>query len=201
MNIFEEIAKILNKDKSQIELADVRTKVPALKATAERYGKQAIEAESSALVNRAKAFSPETPAVDRARLMRQAMMDAERAKTLSGFASTFLTQLGNFLALETTMQIANEMKEVGLISSDIKAIDWQNAMDTMQVEIQQMISVTQKLGHVMTGALSSSGNDGAGSQDVDDLERLFRAWESEPDPLRKAEIQKQIEARTKVAFA
>lgn len=99
------------------------------------------------------------------------------------------------------MQIANEMKEVGLISSDIKAIDWQNAMDTMQVEIQQMISVTQKLGHVMTGALSSTGNDGAGSQDVDDLERLFRAWESEPDPLRKAEIQKQIEARTKVAFA
>jgi hypothetical protein len=92
------------------------------------------------------------------------------------------------------------MKEVGLISPNIKAIDWQNAMDTMQVEIQQMITTTQKLGHVMTGALSSSNVDDSKSEDIDELQQLFNAWEKESDPVKKAEIQRQIELKTKVAY-
>lgn len=197
-NILEEIAKVLNKDRSQIQLADIQAKIPSLKTTADKYARQAVEAEAAALANKGKAFSPDVSAVDRAKFMRQAMMDANRAKTLSGFAGTFVTQYGNFLALETTMQIANEMKEVGLIESDIKAIDWQNAMDTMQVEIQQMISTTQKLGHVMTGALSIDNS--IGSSEEDELENLFKAWESEVDPVKKAEIQKQIESKTKLSL-
>lgn len=197
-NILEEIAKALNKDRSQIQLADIQAKIPSLKTTADKYARQAVEAEAAALANKGKAFSPDVSAVDRAKFMRQAMMDANRAKALSGFAGTFVTQYGNFLALETTMQIANEMKEVGLIESDIKAIDWQNAMDTMQVEIQQMISTTQKLGHVMTGALSIDNS--IGSSEEDELENLFKAWESEVDPVKKAEIQKQIESKTKLSL-
>lgn len=200
MKVLEDIAKMLNKDKSQIKLCDISAKIPELKRKVESYRKEAVEAEAQSLAKRAKAFSPETPAADRASLMRHSGMDADKAKTLSGFASTLLAQLGNFEALETTMQIANEMKEVGLISPNVKAIDWQNAMDTMQVEIQQMITTTQKLGHVMTGALSPLNVNDSKSADIDDLEQLFNAWENEPDPVKKAEIQRQIELKTKVAY-
>lgn len=200
MKVLEEIARILKKDKKEIKLSDISAKIPELKRKVESYRKDAVEAEAQSLAKRAKAFSLETPAADRASLMRNSAMDAEKAKTLSGFASTLLAQLGNFEALETTMQIANEMKEVGLISPNIKAIDWQNAMDTMQVEIQQMITTTQKLGHVMTGALSSSNVDDSKSEDIDELQQLFNAWEKESDPVKKAEIQRQIELKTKVAY-
>ena len=178
----DKIATSLGIKPAQLKTADVHAKIPALRRMAEDYEKQAVAAEAASLENKAKAFSPDTPAADRAKFMRQSTMDAKQAKTLAGFAATFLTQLGNFTALETTMQIADEMKEVGLISSDVSAMDWQNAMDTMQSEIQRIIATNQKLGDVMGSVLSESSSDAA---DVtDELNALFAKWEAEI-PLRR----------------
>lgn len=198
--IVDKIAVSLGIKPAQLKTADVHAKIPALKRKAEEYEKQAVTAETAALTNRAKAFSPETAAAERAQLMRQSTMDAQRAKTLAGFAATFITQLGHFTALETTMQIADEMKEVGLINSDISAVDWQNAMDTMQDEIQQMIGTTQKLGDVMGSVLAQDASP-VTSDTADELNQLFAKWEAETDPVKKAEIQRQIEAKSNAAIA
>ena len=96
------------------------------------------------------------------------------------------------------MQIADEMKEVGLISADASAMDWQNAMDTMQDEIQRMISTTQKLGDVMGSVLSDSTPGGA--EVTDELNALFAKYEAETDPEKKAEIQRMIEAKSNAAL-
>lgn len=196
--IVDKIAGILGMKSSDIRLKDVHAKMPALKRKAEEYEKQAVAAETASLENRAKAFSPDTAAADRARLMRQSQQDALRAKSLSGFAGTFLTQLGNFTALETTMQIAEEMKNVGLITSEISATDWQGAMDTMQDEIQKMITVSQNLGNAMGSVLADVQT---GGEDItDELNQLFAKYEAETDPVKKAEIQKIIEAKSYAAL-
>ena len=197
-SLVDRIAVSLGIKPSQLKTADVHAKIPALKRKAEEYEKQAVAAETSSLTNRAKAFSPDTPAADRAQLMRQSTIDAQRAKTLSGFAATFIAQLGHFSALETTMQIADEMKEVGLINSNITAVDWQNAMDTMQDEIQRMISTSQKLGDVMSSVLSDTPTSGA--EVADELNLLFAKYEAEKDPIKKAEIQKLIETKSNAAL-
>jgi len=197
--IVDKIAISLGIKASQLKTADVHAKIPALRRTAEEYEKKAVAAEASSLENRGKAFSPDTPAVDRARYMRQSTKDAQLAKTLAGFAGTFLTQLGHFTALETTMQIADEMKQVGLLSSDVSAMDWQNAMDTMQEEIQRIISTNQKLGDVMGSVLADSSSDGM--EVADELNELFAKYEAETDPVKKAEIQRTIEAKSNAVLA
>ena len=198
-SIVDKIAQALGVKASQIKTSDIHAKIPNIKRKAEEYEKQAVAAETSSLANRAKAFSPDTPAGERAQLMRQSTIDAQRAKTLAGFAGTFLTQLGHFTALETTMQIADEMKEVGLINSDVSAMDWQKAMDTMQDEIQQMIATTQKLGDVMGSVLTDPSS--GGTELVDELNQLFAKYEAETDPVKKAEIQRQIEAKSNAVLA
>ncbi len=193
-SIVETIAVTLKLKPAQIKTADVHAKIPALKRMVEKYEKEAVAAEGASLANRARAFSPDTPAAERAQLMRQSTMDAQRAKMHATCAGTFLTQLGNFTSLETTMQIADEMKEVGLINSDASAMDWQNAMDTMQDEIQQMIATSQKLGDVMGSVLADSPT--GGTDLVEELNQLFAKYEAETDPVKKEEIRKTIEAKS-----
>jgi hypothetical protein len=197
--LVDRIAVSLGLKAAQLRTADVHAKIPVLKRKAADYEAQAVAAEESALKNRAKAFSPDTPAAERAKLMRQSTSDAQRAKTLAGFASTFLTQYGHFSALETAMRIADEMKDVGLISSNASVNDWQGAMDSMQDEIEMMIESTKKLGDVMSCALTdtSAGNPG----ELEELDRLFAQYEAEKDPVRKAEIQRKIEAKSNAALA
>lgn len=196
----EQIAVSLGIKQAQLKTADVHAKIPALKRKAEEYEREAVVLEGASLANRAKAFSPETPATERARLMRQSTADAQKAKTMAGFAATFLTQLGQFVALETTMQIADEMKEVGLLGENVTVADWQSATDTMQDEIQRMIATSQKLGDVMSGVLTQNNAD-AGESVADELNELFAKWEAETDPVKKAEIQKLIEAKSNAALA
>ena len=197
--LVDKIAISLGIKPAQLKTADVHAKIPSLRRTAEDYERQAVAAEAASLENRAKAFSPDTPAADRAKYMRQSSMDAQRAKTLAGFAGTFLTQLGNYTALETTMQIADEMKSVGLLSSDVSAMDWQKAMDSMQSEIQRIIATNQKLGDVMGSVLSESSSDAANV--ADELDALFKKWEAETDPVKKAEIQRIIDTKCNAALA
>ena len=170
-SIAEQIALTLNIKPDQLKTADVHAKIPALMRMVEKYEKEAIAAETAALTNRARAFSPDTPAAERASLLRQSTEDANRAKMLAMCAGTFLKSLGKFRLLETTMQTVDAMKEAGLVNSDETVMDWQNAMDTMQDEIQQMISTSQKLGDVMGSVLADSSSDS--SDVIDELNQLF----------------------------
>ena len=197
--LVDKIAISLGLKTAQLKTADVHAKIPALKRKAADYEAQAVAAEEAALKNRAKAFSPDTPDAERAKLMRQSTVDAQRAKTLAGFASTFLTQYGHFTSLETAMRIADEMKEVGLISSNASITDWQGAMDSMQDEIEMMVESTKKLGDVMSCALTDTS---VGKPDeLDELNVLFAQWKAEKDPAKKAELQRKIEAKSNMAIA
>ena len=196
--LVDRIAISLGIKPALLKTADIHAKIPALKRKAEEYEKQAIAAEKASLDNREKAFSPDTPAADRSQLFRQSSLDAQKAKTLANFAGTFLTQLGHFTALETTMQITDEMKEVGLVSSNVSITDWQNAMDTMQDEIQQIINSSQKVGDVMETVLMATPTSSSMEMEVkNELDRLFDKYNAETDPVKKAEIQKTIEAKYK----
>ena len=197
--LVDKIAVSLGLKPAQLTTANIHEKMPALKRMAETYEKEAIALEASSLENRAKAFSPDTPAADRAHLMRQSSMDAQKAKTKANFASTFLTQLGHFTTLETTMQIVDEMKEVGLMKSNMSVTDWQGAMDTMQDDIQQILTTSQKLGDVMGSVLTETSS--GGTEIVDELDKLFAEYEAETDPVKKAEIQKKIEAKSNSVLA
>ena len=61
-------------------------------------------------------------------------------------AGSLIAQVDYLTALETTMQIVDEMNEVGLIGYNSSSVDLQNAMATMPDEIQRMISVNQTFG-------------------------------------------------------
>lgn len=191
--------KLFGDGATQLATADIHGKILALKRNVEKWEGQAVAAERSALVNREKAFSPDTPETERARLIRQSVIDTQNAKMLSGYAATFLTQFGHYTELETVMQIADEMKEVGLIDSDVSVVDWQKAMDTMQDEIQRIIATSQKLGDVM-GSVLAQDSAAVGIDMVDELDQLFAKWKSESDPAKKAEIQRQIEAKSNAAL-
>ena len=197
--LVDRIAKLLNIKATQLKVADVHAKIPKLKRMVEEYEKQATDVEAAASECRRKAFSPDTPPTERAKLLNQSVVELKRAKTLAGFAGTFLTQLGHFSALETTMQVAGEMKEVGLIGSDVSIMDWQNAMDTMQDEIQRIVATSQKLGDVMGSVLAQEAAS-TDEEAVDELNQLFAKWEAEPDPVQKAQIQKLIEAKSNAAL-
>ena len=143
-SIAEQIALTLNIEPDQLKTADVHAKIPALMHMVEKYEKEAIAAETVAFTNRARAFSPDTPAAERGQLMRQSTEGASRAKMLAMCAGTFLKFLGKFRLLETTMQTVDAMKEARLVNSDDTVMDWQNAMDTMPVEIQWLTWLTEE---------------------------------------------------------
>ena len=198
--LVESVASGLGIRTDKLKLQDVQDKIPSIRHMAEKYEKQAVQAEKAALAARAKAYSPETPAGERARLMRGATETAGEAKRMAGFAATFLTQLGNYTALETTMRIVEQMKSVGLFGDRAGAVDWQAALDGMQVEIRRLTDMCDKLGEAMNGALSQS-NEAEAAPELDSLNALFAKWEKESDPVKKAEIQKEIDKAANLALA
>lgn len=196
----EVIAQALGKNANQLKLEDIQRALPGIRHKADQYEKEALTAERAALEARAKAFSPETPASERAVLMRRAADCAAQARQLEGFTNTFLVQLGNYTSLETTMKIVEQMSAVGLFEKGKTAVDWQRALDDMQIEIKRMTELTAKFNEAMSSAMPSV-DAGSPSPEVDELERLFRQWEAETDPLKKEEIKKKIDQRTNVAMA
>ena len=197
MNVVEKIALALGKGVGELRLDDVQRNIPELRRTAERYEKKALSAEKASLEARAKAFSPDTLASERAILMRKAADEAARARRLEGQTTTFLAQLENFTSLETTMKIVEEMTGVGLFEKGTKAVDWQRALDDMQIEIKRLTEMGKRWNDAMSSAMAQSTTSLA-TPEVSELERLFKQWETEPDPAKKAEIQKQIDRKTNV---
>ncbi len=198
--LVESIAVGLGIRPDKLKLQDVQGKIPSIRRMVDKYEKQAIQAEKTALTARAKAYSPETPAGERARLMRSAAQTAEEAKRLGQFAATFLTQLGNYTALETTMRIVEQMRSVGLFGDTEGAVDWQAALDGMQIEIRRLTDMCAKLGVAMSSALSQVGEEES-APEVDSLNALFEKWDKEQDPVKKAEIQKEIDKAANMALA
>ena len=192
-NIVEEIAKSLGLTSTQLKVEDIHAKIPQLKRLASQYTKGAVDAESEAMTRRQTAFSPDTPPADRARLMREYTQFANKAKALSSQASIFIVQYGQFQALETTMMIIKEMEDVGLVAKVPGAVDWQTEMDAMSLEIQRLVDDSKKLGEALKSPM-----EGTSMPETDELEQLFARWDAETDPVKKAEIQRQIEAKTNV---
>lgn len=199
-NLVDQIAVGLGIRPDKLKIQDVQHKIPSIRQMADKYEKQALQAEKAALAARAKAYSPETPAGERARLIRSATESANEATRMAKFAGTFLTQLGNYTALETTMRIVEQMKEVGLFGDKAGAVDWQEALDGMQVEIRRLTDMCENLGNAMNGALSQSTTEES-EPELDNLNALFEKWEKEPDPVKKAAIQKEIDKAANLALA
>ena len=194
--VIEKVAKMLGKRPAQLTSEDLRLNLMTLKRRVEEYERDAVAAETSALANRAKAFSPDTTSSDGARLLRQAQADKLKAERMAGFAGTFMAQLGNISALETTMQIADDMKNVGLISSSSSVTDLQKSMDKMQMEIDQLVSSSDRLGEAMNIAFSQFNTESVDVKEVtDDLAKLMEEYRKEPDPAKKAALQKEIYAK------
>ncbi len=131
---------------AQIKTSDVRNKIWELKCKAKEYENQAEAEESLALDYRTTTFSPDTLPADRKLFMRQSDQCAQRAKMHASLAGSLIAQVDYLTALETTMQIVDEMNEVGLIGYNSSSVDLQNAMATMPDEIQRMISANQTFG-------------------------------------------------------
>lgn len=196
--VIEKAAKMLGKKPAQLTSEDLRLNLMTLKRRVEEYERDAVAAEASSLANRAKAYNLDsgvTPA-DAARFIRQAQADKLKAERMAGFAGTFMTQLGNISALVTTMQIADDMKNVGLISSSSSVADLQKSMDKMQMEIDQLVSSSDRLGEAMNIAFSQF-NAGAGNvaETKDELEELMKVFREEKDPVKRAEIQRKIDVK------
>lgn len=189
------IAESLGIKPSQLTTDDVHAKIPNIRRKSEDYEKKAVQMEAEALQAKTKAFAPETPSAERALLMRKAKDCADKAKMYAGFASTFITQLGQYSLLETSMQITDEMKEVGLIGKDVSITDWQKTVDSMQDDIRVMTATSQKLSDVMSSVLKETVPSET-DVEADELTELFKQWDAETDPVKKAEIQKKIEAKS-----
>ena len=193
-SLVSKVAEWMGVKPAQLKLADISAKIPNIRRKVERYKSQAIAAEAEALKKREQSFSPETNPAERASLFRQADAEMQKAKMEAGFATSFLTQLDYYTQLETTMQIVEQMKENGFINEKASSVDWQKSIDSMQDEIQAMLAVVQKLGDAMGTALTHDTPSASDSL-ADELEQLFKKFDAEPDPVKKAEIRKQIEAR------
>ena len=149
-------------------------------------------------MRRIRFSAADTKPAERASLFRQAEADMQRAKMEAGFASGILTQLGCYTQLETTMQIVEQMKVNGLIDGNMSAADWQKSIDTMQDEIQVMLAEIGKLGNAMDAALAYEAPE-AHTALANELDQLYAKFDAEPDPVKKAEIRKQIEAKMVLA--
>ena len=198
--ILEKVADILGKKPAQLTAEDLRLNLQTLKRRVEEYERDAVAAEAAALANRAKAYSPDVSSADGARLLRQSQADKMKAERMAGFASTFMAQLGNVSSLVTTMQIADDMKNVGLINSSSSVADLQKSMDKMQLEIDQLVSSSERLGEAMNIAFSQFNKGSADvKEEKDELETLLAKYKSESDPVKKAELQKKIDVRMGIA--
>lgn len=199
--ILEKVADILGKKPAQLTAEDLRLNLQTLKRRVEEYERDAVAAEAAALANRAKAYnSPDVSSADGARLLRQSRADKMKAERMAGFASTFMAQLGNVSSLVTTMQIADDMKNVGLINSSSSVADLQKSMDKMQLEIDQLVSSSERLGEAMNIAFSQFNKGSADvKEEKDELETLLAKYKSESDPVKKAELQKKIDVRMGIA--
>ncbi|MBR4171235.1 MAG: hypothetical protein IKR48_06250 [Kiritimatiellae bacterium] len=197
-SLIEKVAVLAGIRPAQLKLSDVHKKIPDIRRMVEKHKKAAITAEAESLKKRELSFAAETKPAERASLFRKADADMQRAKMEAGFASNFLTQLGYYTLLETTMQIVEQMKENGLVDEKTSTVDWQKSIDSMQDEIQEMLAVVKKLGDAMGAALACEEPESHASL-ANELDQLYAKFDAEPDPVKKAEIRKQIEAKAVLA--
>ncbi|MDZ7317383.1 MAG: hypothetical protein ONB24_14825 [candidate division KSB1 bacterium] len=189
------VAEWLKIKPAQLKLKDVQEQIPKLRRKVSEYEREALAAEKEAMSLREKAFLPETNAAERPGLMRQAAQAAQKAQMIGRQAGIFLTHLSNFSSLETTMQIVDQLKEVGLLKKGVKIEDWQAVMDSMQVEIEGMIRASQRIGDVMETLMHVEGAQ-ADLTTEKEIKALFKRWEEAKDPAEKARIQKEIDEKT-----
>lgn len=189
------VAEWLKIKPAQLKLRDIQEQLPKIRRKISEYEREALAAEKESLSFREKAFLPETATSERPGLMRQAAQAAQKAQMIGRQANIFVTHYSNFSALETTMQIVEQLKEVGLLKKGVKIEDWQSVMDSMQIEIEGMIRASQRIGDILDTLMRT---DGAVDEIAveKEIKALFKKWEAATDPAEKARIQKEIDEKT-----
>ena len=183
---------------SKLRLEDVQLKIRKVRKYVDDNQREAVNAERLARDAREKAFLPTTPSTERSRLWRSAMDAEAKAKQYVQYAESHLAMLSNYMSLETTMKIVGQMQQVGLFEKDAK-VDWQNALDEMQNEISNVIDACKTMTEIMNSTIRQKGARET-PEEVDDIEALFRKFDAEPDPVKKEEIRRTIEAKNNAAL-
>ena len=183
---------------SKLKLEDVQMKIRVVRRYVDENQREAVNAERLAREAREKAFLPTTPSTERSRLWHSAQEAEAKAKQYIAFTESHLSMLSNYMSLETTMKIVGQMQQVGLFDKNAK-VDWQNALDEMQNEISNVIDACKTMTEIMNSTIMKKGVSET-PQEVDDIEALFKKFDAEPDPVKKEEIRRTIEAKNNAAL-
>lgn len=189
------VAEFLGLKPVDLTLKDVQKPLPELRRKMQEYERESLVAEGESIKFRESAFSPDTPQHERASKMRQAKQASDKAQMKMKQTMIFHTQYANFSALESTMQIVEQMKEVGLIQKGTKIEDWQKVVDEMHVEMEAIANRTQQLTDAMS-VLTMTSDSSADATVNNELDILFDQWNKATDPVEKMRIQKKIDEKT-----
>ena len=189
------VAEFLGLKPAELTLKDVQKPLPELRRKMMEYEREALTAEAESGRFREVAFSPDTPQHERAGKMRQAKQASDKAQMKMKQTMIFHSQYANFSALESTMQIVDQMREVGLIQKGIKIDDWQKVVDEMQSEMETITKRTQQLTDAMS-VLMHHTDSSVDTSVNNELDLLFDQWNKATDPVEKMRIQKKIDEKT-----
>lgn len=193
-SIVETIAEKFGVKPEKLTLDMIRKGLPDLRRTMAQYEKEAVDVEKQSIAVKNKAYAPDTPLAERVVLIQKAAQLGKAAAQKANFAAVFIKQYDSFSSLETAMQIAQEMQNVGLFDKAGGAIDWQRALDEMQVEINAVAEMCDKLGDAVSIAIPGmDAVDPVAAGEAGELEALFKKLSETTDPVEQAEIQKKID--------
>ena len=187
-----------------LTLDEIRTRIFETSRNMEVRNREAAMAEQRAQVALQKTFQPGVNAAQRTKLLADHQRHLKDAKSFISYANQLGSVLETLETAETFMELSETISQSNIAGAgkmDIKEI--MKELNDMQAMLGPMIKECQKLKNAMDvsveqfgGMLSSGAPEGQ-----DELLALYAKYDAEPDPIKKAAIQAEIQKKSESMLA
>ena len=186
-----------------LSLDEIRKRIFETSRNMEMRNREAAVAEQKAQAALQKTFQPGIGAAQRTKLLAEHQRCLKEAKSFISFANQLGSVLETLESAETFMELSETISQSNIAGAgkmDIKEI--MKELQEMQAMLGPMVKECQKLKHTMDVSAEQFGE--MLSQGVpegqNELMALYAKYDAEPDPVKKAAIQVEIQKKSESLF-
>ena len=191
-------------EQKPLTLDEIRKRMFETSRNMEMRNREAAVAEQKAQVALQKTFQPGVSAAQRSKLLAEHQRRIKEAKSFISYANQLGSVLETLETAETFMELSETISQSNIAGAgkmDVKEI--MKELNDMQAMLGPMIKECQKMKSVMDCSVEQFGNmlPSGVPEGQNELMELYAKYDAEPDPVKKAAIQAEIQKKSESMLA
>ena len=187
-----------------LSLDEIQRRIIDTSQNMEMRNRDAALAEKKAQAALQKTFQPGIGAAQRSKLLSEHQRCMREARSFLDFANQLGSVLETLEKAETFMELSETISQsniAGVGKMDIQEI--MTELQETQAVLGPMVRECQKLKHVMDVTVEQFGDmlSSGVPEGQDELMGLYAKYDAEPDPVKKAAIQAEIQKKSESILA